>query len=213
MIKRLIFDVDGTLIAGVDFTPAIQETLKKLNIYSEENVEKFKIGISTYENVFNNYNIKDYTNYMSKVIGHELPVNFIEIFFEHLKLAIPVRNENLINVIKKLSQKYEMVILTNYFRKSQMNRLNNMGIGQFFSECYGEELIKPNLNSYINACGTNKPDECIMIGDNIKLDIEYAKNAGLKTICVNSKNIQIENINTVQVQSVEDICVNMIENL
>ena len=34
MIKRLIFDVDGTLITGVDFVDSIKKTLDKLEIYS-----------------------------------------------------------------------------------------------------------------------------------------------------------------------------------
>ena len=41
MIKRLIFDVDGTLITRVSFIHPIQNTLKELQYYSEENVSKF----------------------------------------------------------------------------------------------------------------------------------------------------------------------------
>lgn len=49
MIKRLIFDVDSTLIVGVSFTTAVENTLKELGMYSESNVENFFKGISTYE--------------------------------------------------------------------------------------------------------------------------------------------------------------------
>ena len=41
MVKRLIFDIDGTLIQGVNFIDSIAETLKKIEIYSEENVKLF----------------------------------------------------------------------------------------------------------------------------------------------------------------------------
>ena len=41
MIKRLIFDVDGTLITGVNFVDAIKRTLKRLNIYSDEKIAGF----------------------------------------------------------------------------------------------------------------------------------------------------------------------------
>lgn len=33
MIKRLIFDVDGTLIQDVNFISSVEETLKKLGVY------------------------------------------------------------------------------------------------------------------------------------------------------------------------------------
>lgn len=205
MIKRLIFDVDGTLIVGVNFVSSIEATLKKMNLYSKENVEKFLVAIKTYESKYNSYNKKDYLKLFGDFLGVELKENFIDVFFDELKFCIPDRNENLINKIEELSKNYELVLLTNYFGISQMNRLNNMGIGKFFTEVYGEELIKPNKSAYINACGYNKPKECIMIGDDLVLDIENAKNLGLNTIFVNSKNVKDVNLDTIIVQSVEEI--------
>lgn len=148
MIKRLIFDVDGTLITDVSFIPPIENVLKRIDAYSEENVKLFFDGIKSYEENFNSYNVHDY--------------------------------------------------------------LKHMGIGHFFDECYGEELIKPNVEAYLQACGNNKPSECVMIGDDIYLDIETAQKIGLNTIFVNSKNIVNENIKTVTVQSVTEIDENLI---
>ena len=213
MVKRLIFDVDGTLIPGVDFTPAIEITLRKLNLYSDENLINLKYGISTYENVFNNYNEKDFTDYMSKILECELPQNFYSILSKEEEKAILSRNENLINALSELSEEYEMVLLTNYFRKTQINRLNNMGIGMFFSQCYGQELIKPNHEAFIRACGNNKPKECVMIGDNIKIDIEGAKKAGLNTIFVNSKCLEKIEVSTITVRKVEEISRELIKNI
>ena len=50
-----------------------------------------------------------------------------------------------------------------------------MKIGKYFSECYGEKLIKPNKQAYLSACGNKNPSECVMIGDDIYLDIIRAK--------------------------------------
>lgn len=213
MIKRLIFDVDGTLITGVNFSDAVEATLKKIDLYSEENMKGFLEGIKTYEKCFDNYNISDYIKHFECAINNKLPKDFLDVFFEELKSTIPNKNENLIYTISELSKKYELVLLTNYFGKSQLNRLNNMGIGHFFIECFGEELIKPNLEAYISACGKNKPSECVMIGDDISLDIEYAKKAGLNTIFVNTKNIKVENVKTLIVKSVEQIDNNLIDKL
>ena len=150
---------------------------------------------------------------MEQNIGNALPSNFLEIFFENLKDAIPNDNSSLINTIKQLSKKYELVLLTNYFSKSQLNRLNNMGIGHYFTECYGENLIKPNRDAYISACGKNKPSECVMIGDDIFLDIECAMNVGMHTIFINAKNVSTDNINTISVKRVEDIDEKLIESI
>ena len=142
-----------------------------------------------------------------------MPSDFLEIFFENLKDAIPNINLNLVNTIKQLSKKYELVLLTNYFGESQLNRLNNIGIGNYFIECYGESLIKPYKEAYVKACGKYKPSECVMIGDDIFLDIECAMNIVINTIFVNSKNISINNINTVIVKKVEDIDEKLIESI
>ena len=205
MIKRLIFDVDGTLITGVNFIDSVKKTLDKLRIYSEDNVKLFIKGIKTYEQLYNNYNIKSYTKHFEQVLNNKLPENFVFIFWEELKNAIPPRNDKLISTISELSQKYELVLLTNYFAISQLNRLNNMGIGKFFKECYGEHCIKPNKKVYLDACGGNKVEECIMIGDDLYLDIKRAGEERLSTIFVNTKSVETNSSMGIVVDSVEDI--------
>ena len=188
MIKRLIFDVDNTLIRNVNFVESVKNTLVDLSIYSKEHLDGFLKGINTYESLYNNYNKVDYTKHMSKCINYQLEDNFLETFFKHLKNAIPERNETLIKKIDQLASKYELVLLTNYFGQSQINRLNGMGIGKFFSECYGETLIKPNIDAYLTACGEHNTNECIMIGDNFEIDILGAENAGIKGILLDPNN-------------------------
>lgn len=213
MIKRLIFDVDNTLITNVNFKSAIKDTLVDLNIYSEERMEGFIKGIGTYESIYNNYNKSDYTRHMSECINFRLGDDFLVVFFNHLKNVIPEKNEKLIESIRTLASKYEMVLLTNYFRKSQLNRLNEMGIGKYFSHSYGEELIKPNRGAYLVACGEYKPNECVMIGDDLYLDIECAQDVGMNTILVNTKNVNVDNVNTIVVENVEEIDLALIESI
>ena len=205
MIKRLIFDVDNTLIVGVNFKEAVIKTLDELNIYSEENLDNFFEGIASYEGVYDNYNSRDYKKHMEECMNTIIPDNFLDVFFKYLKDVIPEENDKLISTIDSLSKKYELVLLTNYFSISQLNRLNNMGIGKYFTEVYGEDLIKPNKEAYIKACGPHKPEECVMIGDSMFLDVECAKKAGLKAIFVNTKKIDTNNLNVIVVDKVEDI--------
>lgn len=213
MIKRLIFDVDGTLIIGVNFISSIETTLKRLGFYSEVNVRLFLEAISSYEKVFNNYNKIDYANYFGKVLGMKLDDKFLNIFFDELKKCVPIKNKELKATIRELSKNYELVLLTNYFKESQLNRLHAMGIGDLFLECYGEELIKPNNEIYIKACGIYNPDECVMIGDDFYLDIEKAKSIGINTIFVNSKGLNLSDLNIVAVNNVEEISVALIESI
>ena len=70
MIKRLIFDIDGTLVTGINFDKAITESLLKYNIFSEENKQKFFDAMITYEDNYNEYEKNQYTQYFSKVLGY-----------------------------------------------------------------------------------------------------------------------------------------------
>lgn len=205
MIKRLIFDVDNTLITNVSFREAIGKTLKDLNIYSEENLDNFFKGIGDYESLYNSYNYIDYKNHMEKYMNVTIPDNFFDVFFYYLKDVVPEYNERLMGAIDNLSKKYELVILSNFFSVSQMNRLNTMGIGKYFSEIYGEDVIKPNIEAYLKACGLHKPIECVMIGDSLYLDVECAINNGLNAIFVNTKGIPTDDLDYVVVDKVEDI--------
>ncbi len=213
MIKRLIFDIDGTLIKEVNFLLPIETTLKKIGIYSEENMRVFLKANSEYEKVFNNYNKLDYTSYIEKNLGLKLGDNFFSIFFKELKKCAPLENEKLKNTLRELSQKYELVLLTNFFKESQLNRLNTMGIDEFFIECYGEELVKPHDEIYLKSCGSYQPNECVMIGDDPYLDIEKSQNLGINTIFVNTKGLNTDNINTIVVNSVEEISIDLIESI
>ncbi len=188
--------MDGTLITGVNFTSTVESTLKRIGCYSEENVRIFLEAISSYEKWFNNYNKKDYLNYFGRCLNVNLDESFLRIFFDELKTCVPLENTKLKNAIVELSKKYELVLLTNYFKVSQLNRLHTMGIDDLFSACYGEELIKLYDKAYLMACGDNLPEECVMIGDHPYLDIEKAQSVGINTIWVNSKALKEDAIDT-----------------
>lgn len=80
----------------------------------------------------------------------------------------------------------------------------------FFIECHGEKIIKPSIEAYMSACGKHLPNQCVIIDDDLFLDIEQAQKVGLNTIFVNSKNIKNYNVKTFEVQKVEEINVNLI---
>lgn len=61
--------------------------------------------------------------------------------------------------------------------------------------------------------GIHKPQECVMIGDHLELDINGAKKCGLNTIWINSKNIFQNNIQTVAIDNISQINEKLIENL
>jgi len=184
LIKRIIFDIDGTLITGVNFTPFIEEALKKYGVtdYSSKALIYAK-NILSYEEAYNRYDIDLYLSFFSEKLGVDLDNNFFHLLTEELKGAISKEGPTIKKMLSNL-QDYELVLLSNFFEEIQRNKLKSMGINDYFSEYYGEKLIKPNERVYMDAIGRCKPSECVMVGDNKALDVEAAEKAGLQTIWV-----------------------------
>lgn len=80
--------------------------------------------------------------------------------------------------------------------------MTTIGINDFFYEYYGEQSIKPNLSSYRSAQGNYLSGECLMVGDNKKLDIDVPKSFGFKTIYVNG-NGDIDSVDKLSVQLIK----------
>ena len=80
-----------------------------------------------------------------------------------------------------------------------------MGINKYFKEYYGEHKIKPFDEAYMSAKGTLKPSECIIIGDDLELDINKPLKLGFKTILITEEDILIDTIKIKNIKELEKI--------
>ena len=203
MIKRIIFDIDGTLIRESNFRTFITEVFKNYGIEDIDKINLFIVNISEYEHNYNCYDKDLYLNFFSNITGIKLDYNFLKILFQEAKKAIP-NNSILIRKMLSTLSEYELVLLSNYFEESQRNRLTAMGINDYFSEYYGEKIIKPNKQVYMDAKGKHEPEECLIVGNDKKLDIDIPKSLGFKTLYVNDNG---------DIKSVEVISPKLIKRL
>lgn len=77
----------------------------------------------------------------------------------------------------------------------------------------GKRFVNQIKKHFWRPFGTNKPSECVMIGDNLELDIKGAQNCGINTIWINPKKYMSDNIQTVSVEDIEKINEQLIESL
>ena len=209
MIKRIIFDIDNTLIPWKDeYSIEIKNALDELRIkYSEQDYLQIKKAIDEYENNYFTYNreliVKFVNEYTKKQYPKELVYRIIERWIDcHPKQV----EDGIIKTLSYLSSKYEMVILTDWFIDVQTKKLEKLGILKYFTKIYSAENVKrkPFKEAFLKAKGRNKPEECIMIGDSIERDIEGALNAGLQAIWYNPNGIHID-INCKEINKIEDL--------
>lgn len=193
MIKRVIFDIDNTLIPWKEeYYQEIKKALDDLNIeHTEKDYYEIKKAFSEYENIYYKFDRKLMIEYINKYTKKNYPEEFIYKITERWANCVPDKiDDNIIRMLEYLQNKYEMVILTDWYGDQQEKRLEKLGILKYFSVLYSAEKTKrkPFKEAFIQAIGNNKPEECIMIGDNLERDIQGALNAGLQAIWYNPNN-------------------------
>lgn len=187
MIKRIIFDIDNTLICNINFKDAIRNTFKKMGI-DLKLVDLFYNNISKYEELYNGYDYDTYLGFYSDILNIKLDSKFIDIYFLELSKLIN-DSTNIKLMLDSLSKNYDLVLLSNYFERSQRGRLKRMGINNYFKEYYGEKIIKPNLETYLEAKGSYLENECLIVGDDFIKDISVPKSIGFNTCYINKDGL------------------------
>ena len=193
MIKKIIFDLDNTIIMWNDtYYKSLNKTFEHLNIdYSEEAITKIKEAVDNYEKEYNTFDKTDMKNMFEEYSKIKLPNNFIDTWIYYLKECYPKEiDKNLVDTLEYLSSKYELVVLTNWFTESQVGRLKNCGLLKYFKEVIGTDNIlnKPNKEAYLKAIYPNNIKDCVMVGDSIDTDIKGAINLGMNAILCDYKN-------------------------
>ena len=192
MIKKLIFDLDNTLIIWKDeYLEALKKTIKKYNI--NEDADYVNSLIDNYEDYYNKYDKEKMLEHINNNIKEKINMDFIDDFLIEIGyMSEP--NEEVIDTLEYLSKKYELVVLTNWFKIPQTNRLKTAMIDKYFKEIFGgEDYIKPNKEAFLTAAGNTKLEECIMIGDSYNIDVMGAYNTGIKPIFMNPKHKENKN--------------------
>lgn len=190
MIKRVIFDIDNTLIPWEsEYDKEIEKTIDELNIqYTEQEYKEIRKAFSEYEKVNYRFDKKLMLDYINNYMKKQYPIEFVDKVLERWGKCVPEKIEDSVkDTLMYLKNKYEMVILTDWFAKEQINRLEILCINKYFSQVYSAEKTnrKPFKEAFLNAIADNKPEECIMIGDSLERDINGAIKAGLKAVYYN----------------------------
>ena len=191
MIKRIIFDLDNTLIPwNKDWDLNIKMSLEEVGIkISQEEFEKLKLSLKEYEKKYSIYKKETMLFNFEETLKRKIPKEFIDIWIENLKNCYVI-DKKIEEILSYLSKKYELVVLTNWFTEQQKVRLERANLAQYFKEIIGTDQIlnKPNKEAFERAIYPHSKKECIMIGDDLNTDIKGAINSGIDYLHLNIKN-------------------------
>ena len=183
MVKRIIFDLDNTLIPWDNkWDIAVKETLDEFGIkYEVESLVAYQKALEEYELKEKRYSFKELAKFMSEYTNVEIPEKFFEVWTKKLSTLVPPKDERLISLLERLSKKYSLVVATNWFKEQQVSKLRLCGLLDYFDEVIsGEEFdIKPNSEMFDYYKKGYSDSEVVMVGDNLYIDIKGANDAGL----------------------------------
>ena len=193
MIKKIIFDLDNTLLFLSD---EWEENYKKF-------IDKYNLNISTNDLFLcignfekNMKNIVVSKQKLSEYVSNDLSIDFtIDIILELSEIYnnTPLLNTDTIyDVLNYLSEKYELIAYTNWFTDDQIKRLKKYDLDKFFTKVYGWDILpkKPSKEGLSEIIKNDDIENYIFIGDSIELDLEFPYSMGITTIFYNRKNIK-----------------------
>ena len=191
-MKKIIFDVNNTLIPFEGYQTSIIATFNEINkSYSIRDLQVIINSINDYTKYFSIYDIQLFKYFIEERLHKKLPNNFLDIWFEQIIKYIPKENNiDLIKILRKLSKRYELSAFTDFFTEVQTKLLESYEILCYFNEVIGTDIykVKPYHDGFISICGNYKPEECIYIGDNLEKDIKPAENIGMNTLLYDPNN-------------------------
>lgn len=199
MKKYLLFDADGTLY---DFDAssriALEKVMNKNGIaYTEENHNLYEIG--------NRFCWNSYEN--GTMTQNELKTERFRIFFNKLGLNQNPRvagddytaflsEEGImlpdaIDFLENIAERRKAII-TNGIAKAQYGRFNRTNTTKYFEHIFISEEIgfqKPDkaFFDYVLKAINKEPNECLVIGDSDKSDIQGAINANIDSVFISFK--------------------------
>lgn len=109
-----------------------------------------------------------------------------------------------------LKPKYHLHLITNGFQEVQHTKLSGSGMEPYFetltvSEEVGVKKPNPEIFEYALRKAGATPEESLMIGDEMDVDIDGARAAGMDQILFNPSGAKIEGQRTFEVHNLLDI--------
>ena len=224
--NHLFFDLDHTLW---DFEANARATLSELHT----SMNLHERGITDFDLFHKNYlahNEKLWERYRKGFIRQEelrlkrMTLALLDFKIADEKLArdlsvqfldlLPTRTllfPHTIEILKYLVDKgYQLHLITNGFEVTQRSKMKHSGLDIFFKEIITSECsnsLKPQKEIFEFALRRSgaKPEDSIMIGDSVEVDIDGARMAGIDQVFVNHLCVDCDANATYEIRSLKEL--------
>ena len=221
---HLFFDLDRTLW---DFEANTAEVLKEL--YDEFGLRTFFGDFFTFSKVYHEINSDLWEKYSQEIITKDVLkwTRFYKTLFQYncddIELAKKIGDiyiekspfktklyPDTSETLAKLNQNYKQYVLTNGFKEVQHIKVKSCGIEKYFEKVFTSEEVgkmKPSelfFNHVLSELQV-KPENCLMIGDDMKADIEGARNCKIDQVLFNPQKKKTDGNPTFEILNLKDL--------
>ena len=132
-----------------------------------------------------------------------------ETYFHYLS-STPFEIEGADEFLQKLSEKYNIYVITNGVKRVQTKRLSLVNITKYFKKIFISEEIgyqKPSIEYFeyvLKDLNLINKEEILVIGDSLSSDIQGGINAGIDTMWYNPKGLSSDLKYTYQISNYDD---------
>ena len=194
--RNLLFDADQTLIDFEKdmplafqymYKPYSAEILRLYNDCNESWWRRFEQKLCTKAELYRNR----FVDFFEVAGLTPVSIDFLQDLYVSgiAKTGTPLPGA--LDMLRALSERYDLYITTNGNPISQPGRLKNSGVTAFMKGCFISDKIgaaKPD-KKYIDYVLAHIPgastENCLVIGDSLSADIKGAQNAGLDSLWYN----------------------------
>ncbi len=189
MIKLLIFDLDNTLSSEHEYVLSGFRAVADY-VSNKRNLSKEEIFNSLCESFLGNGRGRNFDELKEKFPLDDISIEeLVRVYRGHLpELKLYPEAEP---VLRSLSKKYKLTILTNGAVEVQKRKVQALQLEQYFDKFFfaqenGKEFEKPHKKVFKDVLTSFEVEahEALMIGDDIVCDIGGAKEAGINSILI-----------------------------
>jgi len=217
--KIILVDLDDTLLdfqksedvairttiktLGIEPTDDIVKTYKAINqkywkMFERKEIEREALLVARFKEFCELLNI---TNKDFSVLN--------ETYFHYLS-STPFEIEGAEEFLKRLSEKYEIYVITNGVKRVQTKRLSLVNITKYFKKIFISEEIgyqKPSVEYFdyvLRDLKISNKQELLIIGDSLSSDIQGGINSGIDTMWYNPKELTTDVKYTYQIKNYDE---------
>ncbi len=170
------------------------------DLYRKGSVSKEQLRIQRFEFTLREKGMDD-TRLMEKIGAHYMEIT--------PKLNILANNT--IETLEYLAGKnYQMYILTNGFLATQVTKMAHSNIDRFFKKIFSSEELgvsKPHREFFhwaVSSLHAHK-DACLMIGDDLEVDVKGAMNYGIDAVWYNPAETETNYTPTYTIHNMKEL--------